>query len=145
MSLSHTLSTDLSNPFPTVQSSASRAIWTGRSLSGLAVAFLTMDTAMKLLRLQAAVEGTAQLGYRPDSLLTIGLIEVALLIIYLIPRSSILGAVLWTGYLGGAIATHVRVGNPLLTHILFPTYVAALLWVGLWLRDRRLRGVFVQA
>jgi hypothetical protein len=77
-----------------------------------------------------------------SSLITIGLIQVVCLAVYLLPRTAILGAVLWTGYLGGAIATHVRVGNPLFSHILFPIYVAALLWGGLWLRDRRLRGVF---
>jgi len=113
-----------------------------RTLTGIAVSFLTVDAAMKLFRLPAAVAGTVELGYPPASLITIGLIQVACLIIYLIPRTSILGAVLWTGYLGGAIATHLRVGNPLLTHILFPIYVAALLWGGLWLRDRRLHDVF---
>ncbi len=122
--------------------SPTRAIWTGRVLSGLAVAFLTFDAAMKVLKLQPAVEGTTQLGYPEGVIFTIGLIQVVCLIAYLIPRTAILGAVLWTGYLGGAIATHVRVESPLFTHILFPIYVAALLWGGLWLRDRRLRGVF---
>jgi hypothetical protein len=63
------------------------------------------------------------------------------LVVYLIPRTAVLGAILWTGYLGGAIATHVRVGNPLFSHLLFPVYVAALLWAGLWLRDERVRAV----
>jgi hypothetical protein len=115
------------------------ALWTGRFLSGFAVLFLVFDATIKLLQLPVAQEGTAALGYRADTLLTIGLIQVACLIVYLIPRTSILGAILWTGYLGGAIATHLRVGNPLFSHVLFPTYVAALLWGGLWLRDRRLR------
>lgn len=92
-----------------------------------------------MLELPAAVKGTAALGYPESAVFTIGFIEVVCLIVYLIPRTSVLGAVLWTGYLGGAVATHVRVERPLLTHTLFPTYVAALLWIGLWLRDRHLR------
>ncbi len=116
---------------------SSKALWIGRILSGLAVLFLAFDAAMKLLALKPAVEGTMQLGYPASSLLVIGLIQAACLAVYLIPRTAVAGAVLWTGYLGGAIATHLRVGNPLFTHILFPTYIAALLWGGLWLRDRR--------
>jgi hypothetical protein len=69
------------------------------------------------------------------------MLQLACLVLYLVPRTSVLGAVLWTGYLGGAVATHVRVGNPLLSHTLFPIYVAALLWGGLWLRDQRVRSV----
>lgn len=119
-----------------------KAIWTGRILSGLAVLFLAFDAAMKLFRVPAAVEGTTQLGYPAGTLLGIGLLQVVCLVIYLVPRTAIIGAVLWTGYLGGAIATHVRVGSPLFTHILFPVYVAALLWGGLWLRDRRVDALF---
>ncbi len=114
-----------------------KALWTGRILSGLAVLFLTFDAAMKLLALKPAVEGTTQLGYPASSLLVIGLLEIACLAVYLIPRTAVIGAVLWTGYLGGALASHLRLGDPLFTHVLFPTYVAALLWGGLWLRDRR--------
>jgi len=118
---------------------SSKALWAGRIASGSAVAFLLFDAIIKLLGAPAAVEGTTQLGYPASVLFGLGLVEVVCLIIYLIPRTSILGAILWTGYLGGAVATHVRVGSPLVSHILFPIYVAALLWIGLWLRDRRLR------
>lgn len=118
-----------------------RAIWTGRILSGLAVAFLLFDATGKLLELAPVVESTTQLGYPVSVIRAIGLIQIACLAIYLLPRTSVLGAVLWTGYLGGAVATHLRVGSPLLTHTLFPIYVAALLWAGLWLRDRRARGL----
>lgn len=117
----------------------SKAVWTGRVLSTLAVLFLIMDAAMKLLRVPQAVQGTVELGYPASVLVPLGIIQVVCLIAYLVPRTSILGAILWTGYLGGAIATHVRLENPLFTHILFPIYIAALLWAGLWLRDRRLR------
>lgn len=118
-----------------------RARLGGRILSGLAVAFLAMDATMKVAAIPAAVEGTAELGYPPDSLLGIGLVQLLCLAVYLVPRTAVLGAVLWTGYLGGAIATHVRVENPLFSHTLFPIYVAALLWGGLWLRDLRVRGM----
>ena len=71
----------------------------------------------------------------------LGVVQLACLAVYLVPRLSVMGAILWTGYLGGAVATHVRVGNPLFTHTLFPVYIATLLWLGLWLRDERLRAV----
>jgi hypothetical protein len=118
-----------------------KALWTGRALSGLAVLFLTFDATLKVLRVPEAIESTGQLGYPASTLFGIGLIQVICLIIYLVPRSAVLGAVLWTGYLGGAIATHVRVGNPLFSHTLFPIYVAALLWGGLWLREPRLAAL----
>jgi len=114
---------------------------TGVFLSGLAVLFLLLDGSMKVLRVQAAVEGTMQLGYPAGVLVPLGVLQLILVVLYLIPRLSPLGAILWTGYLGGAIATHVRLGNPLFTHVLFPIYVAALLWAGLWLRDARVRGL----
>jgi hypothetical protein len=113
--------------------------WTGRVLSGIGVLFLTFDATIKLLQVPEALAGTAQLGYQPSVVFPLGVLEVVLLVLYLIPRTSALGAILWTGYLGGAIATHVRLMNPWATHILFPIYVAALLWGGLYLRDRRVR------
>ena len=117
------------------------ALWTGRILSGLSVAFLAFDATMKVLQLPAAVEGTVQLGYPEHVLLGIGLVQVACLILYVVPRTAVLGALLWTGYLGGAVATHVRVGHPMFSHTLFPIYVATMLWAGLWLRDLRLRAL----
>lgn len=120
---------------------STRAIWTGRVLSGLAVAFLSLDTAIKLLVDPHAIAGTAELGYPTGVVPVLGVIELVCLAIYLVPRTSVLGAILWTGYLGGAIATHVRVESPLFTHVLFPTYVAALLWGGLFLRDPRVRAL----
>ncbi|KYF90201.1 hypothetical protein BE17_43925 [Sorangium cellulosum] len=118
-----------------------KALWAGRILSGLAVLFLTFDAVGKLLQPREVVEGTTSLGYPASVIFPLGVVQLVCLAFYLAPRTAVLGAVLWTGYLGGAIATHVRVGNPLLTHTLFPIYVAALLWGGLWLRDRRLRSI----
>jgi hypothetical protein len=118
-----------------------KALWAGRFLSGFAVLFLLFDATIKVLQLPVAVQGTTQLGYPESVIFGLGLVQLVCLAVYLVPRTSLLGAVLWTGYLGGAIATHVRIGNPLFSHILFPTYVAAFLWAGLWLRDERLRAV----
>lgn len=118
------------------------SVWVGRVLSSIAILFLSFDLVVKLLLLPQAVDGTVQLGYPADVIRPLGILQLVLLVLYLVPRTSLLGAVLWTGYLGGAVATHVRLGNPLFTHILFPVYVGALLWGGLWLRDQRARAVF---
>jgi hypothetical protein len=118
-----------------------KALWAGRIVSGLAAAFMTMDAMVKVLQLPVAVEGTIKLGYAPGIVLWLGLIQVAMLALYLVPRTAVLGAILWTGYLGGAVATHVRLDNPLFSHVLSPTYVAAFLWCGLWLRDPRVRAI----
>ena len=114
---------------------------TGRLISGLAVAFLIFDSVGKLLRVQPVIDGTRQLGYSPDVVFGLGVTLLCCVLVYLAPPTSALGAVLLTGYLGGAVATHVHVGNPLFTHILFPIYVAALLWGGAILRDARLRAL----
>jgi hypothetical protein len=120
---------------------ASKTVWTGRVLSALAVMFLLFDSVIKVLKLPPAVEGTVQLGYPEHLIVGIGIVELACLVLYVIPRTSVLGAILFTGYLGGAVATHVRIGSPLFTHTLFPIYVAALIWGGLFLRDVRLRAL----
>ena len=110
----------------------------GAVLTAIVALFLTFDTVLKVLKLAPAIDGTTALGYPADRVFPIGVIELVCLVLYLIPRTAVLGAILLTGYLGGAIATHVRVANPLFTHVLFPIYVAALLWGGLILRDARL-------
>ena len=120
-------------------SSASR-IW-GRILSGLAIAFLTFDVTIKFFANKEALDATGQLGWQPHHLPIIGTIGLACLILYVVPRTAPIGAVLWTGYLGGAIATHLRIDNPLFSHILFPIYVAAFIWGGLYLRDARVRAL----
>jgi hypothetical protein len=124
----------------TGQAASARQVWAGRSLSGLAVLFLLFDSTGKLLEVQPVIDGTIQLGYPRDVVFSLGVILLSCVVAYVTPRTSVLGALLLTGYLGGAVATHVRVENPLFSHILFPTYVAALLWGGLTLRDGRLRA-----
>ena len=110
-------------------------------MSGLGVAFLLMDGVMKLFKPVVVRETFARLGYPESEIIGVGVLLLICTALYLIPRASILGALLLTGYLGGAVATHVRVGDPLLSHVLFPTYIAALLWVGLYLREPRLRAL----
>jgi hypothetical protein len=119
--------------------------WGGRVLTGIAVLFLTFDAVVKLVGAKEAVEGTVQLGWQPHHLPIIGTIAAVLLVLYVIPRTAPLGAILWTGYLGGAVATQLRVDNPLFSHVLFPIYVAALLWAGLYLRDERIRALLHSA
>jgi len=124
-----------------VTTSSSKTIWIGRVLSALAILFLLFDCVIKLLQLPVAIEGTTQLGYPASVVLGIGVVELACLVLYVIPRTSVFGAILFTGYLGGAIATHVRIGSPLFTHVLFPIYVAVLIWGGLYAREDRLRAL----
>jgi hypothetical protein len=109
-------------------------------LSGVAVLFLAFDSVGKLLEVQPVIDGTVRLGYPPGMVFTLGVLLLGCVVLYVIPGTSLLGAVLLTGYLGGAVATHARVSDPLFTHTLFPTYVGALLWGGLALRDARLRA-----
>jgi len=115
------------------------ALWSGRVLGALGAGMLVLDSVGKLLQVDAVVTTTEALGYSPNLVFPLGIILLGCVLVYLLPATSTVGAVLLTGYLGGAIATHVRVGSPLLTHILFPAYVAALLWGSLLLRDPRLR------
>jgi len=115
-------------------------LWVGRTLSALAILFLIFDGGIKLLNLAPAVEATTQLGYPASAVVMLGIIELVCLAIYGIPRSSVLGAILLTGYLGGAIATHVRFGSPLFSAI-FPLIIGALLWGGLFIREPRLRAL----
>lgn len=120
-------------------------LWLGRIITAIPVLFLVFDTAIKLLNIPAVAQSFRDLGYARNLALELGVLELVLIAIYLVPRTAILGAVLWTGYLGGAIATHVRLDNPLFSQVLFPIYVAAFLWLGLWLRDARLRATLAPA
>ena len=113
----------------------------GRTLTTLAALFLGVDALGKLLQLAPVVAGTAELGYPEGAVLMIGVLEAFCLAAYLVPPTAVLGALLLTGYLGGAIATHMRAGNPLFSHILFPVYVASFVWGGLFLREARLRAL----
>ncbi|MGZ3452744.1 MAG: DoxX family protein [Polyangiales bacterium] len=120
---------------------SNKTLWVGRIASALAVSFLLFDSVIKLVKIQPVTESFARLGW-PDGLARgVGLLELACIVVYLLPRTAIVGAILLTGFLGGAIATHVRIGDPLFSHVLFPVYVAALLWGGLFARDGRCRAI----
>ena len=121
--------------------SSSAGLWAGRIAGGLVVLFLLFDAAVKLLMLPLAAEANAQLGYAEHIVFPLGILELACLALYVMPRTAVLGAILLTGYLGGAVATHVRAGSPLFSHILFPVYVGLLVWGALFLRDGRLRAL----
>ncbi len=116
-----------------------RALWAGRIMSALPVLFLLVDGVMKLVKPPAVVQATVDLGYPESSIIGLGIVLLACVVLYVIPRTSVLGAILLAGYLGGAVATHVRVASALFTHTLFPVYLAALIWGGLFLRDPRVR------
>jgi len=119
----------------------SKKLWIGRILSGLIIAFLLVDGIMKVMKARVAVEGSIQLGYPESVVFGIGAILFVSTALYAIPQTSVLGAILLTGYLGGAIATHARVGSPLFGYTFFPIYVGVVLWAGLYLRDARLRAL----
>ena len=115
-------------------------LWVGRILSALPALFLLIDGIMKLVKPVIVVETTVKLGY-PESVISgLGIVLLACTILYLIPRTAVLGAILLTGYLGGAVATHVRVGEEVFP-IIFPLILGAMVWGGLYLRDERLRAL----
>ncbi|HEV3085496.1 MAG TPA: DoxX family protein [Gemmataceae bacterium] len=117
-----------------------KLLWGGRILGGLPALFLLVDGVMKLIKPDAVLEATVKLGY-PESVITgLGIVLIACTVVYLIPRTSVLGAILLTGYLGGATANHVRHGDSLFT-IVFPIVFGVLIWGGLFLRDDRLRAL----
>jgi hypothetical protein len=127
----------------TARTAGGGAVWTGRILSGLVVLFLVLDSAMKLVPLQVVVDTTRDLGWPtdPTTLRALGVILIASALLYAYGPSSVLGAILITAYLGGAVATHVRIGSPLFSHVLFGVYVGIATWAGLWLREPRLRAL----
>jgi DoxX-like family len=115
----------------------SRIGWT---MSGLMIAFLLMDATMKLLALPIVLESSAPLGFAgADMARALGAVLLVATLLYALPPTAVLGAILVTGYLGGAVATHVRVGSPLFSHTLFGVYLGVILWGGLYFRDERLR------
>ena len=129
---------DLDTPSPT-----STATWAGRLLSGLVIAFMLFDGAIKLVPLAPVIDTMNALGFATTTSLARGLGVLVLLctLLYAVPRTAALGAILMTGYLGGAIAIQLRSGSPLFTHLLFGVYLGLMLWAGLLLLDGRLRSV----
>jgi hypothetical protein len=120
------------------RTSGRRAFWGSWVISGLVAAFLLVDSIMKLMKPKVVVDATVQLGYPEVTIIGIGVVLLAATLLYLFPRTAVLGAILLTGYLGGAIATQVRVLAPPF-NIVFPVILAVLLWGALWLRDGRVK------
>lgn len=122
---------------------AAAQLWTGRMLSGVAITFLFVDALGKLLEVAPVVEGTVKLGYQANAVFPLGVLLMIGVVLYAVPRTSLIGAIYVTGFLGGALATHFRVGSPLFTHVLFSAYVAAFVWGGLALRNPRLMALML--
>ncbi|MEP6606393.1 MAG: DoxX family protein [Nitrosospira sp.] len=116
-------------------------VWAGRIISGLLSVLLVIDSVAKFIQPAPVVEASSHLGLPLNLVFGIGVILLVCTVLYSIPRTSILGAILLTGYLGGAVLTHLRVGDPLFSQVLFPSYVGVLLWAGLYLREDRLRAL----
>ena len=119
------------------------ARWLGRTMSGLVIVFLLFDSAIKLVPWPVVTETMDRMGYGSSETLarSLGIVTIVCTVLYSIPPTSILGAILLTGYLGGAMASHVRIGSPLFSHTLFGFYLGLMVWGGLWLRDKNLRGL----
>lgn len=120
---------------------SNKARWTGYIFSGVVVLFMLFDGAMKLIPLDIVVQTSEQLGIPAGLARPLGILTLACAILYAVPGTSVLGAILLTGYLGGAIYTHLRAGSPLFTHTLFGLYLGLLIWGGLWLREERVRAL----
>jgi hypothetical protein len=123
--------------------SAPVSVWTGRILSGLAIAFLLIDGGMKLAVPALIAANSPDIGWSldPVTIRTLGALLFIPTLLYVWPHTTVLGAILLTGYLGGTVATHMRIGDPLLTHTLFGVYLGVMLWAGLWLRMPALRAL----
>lgn len=122
------------------QTVSKKSLWIGRIVSGLPALFLLVDGAMKLVKPAVVVDATTKLGYSESVIIPIGIVLIVCTILYLIPTTAVLGAILLTGYLGGAVATHVRAAEGVFP-IVFPIIFGALLWLGLYLNDTRLRDL----
>jgi hypothetical protein len=140
---SQILSTQVTPSFVDTAPVSKPARWLGRILSGLVILFLLFDGAIKLVPWPVVTETMDRMGYGSSETLarSLGVITLVCTILYAVPPTSILGAILLTGYLGGAMASHVRIGSPLFSHILFGFYLGLMVWAGLWLRNRSLRDL----
>jgi hypothetical protein len=124
-------------------SSSNAKVWTGRTMGGLVILFMLMDSIFKFIVTEEVVKGTTDLGFQVHHLPIMGTLGLIATLLYIFPRTEFLGALLLTAYWGGAIATHVRMDNPLFTHILFPVYLGILAWGALWIKSERLRNLIL--
>jgi hypothetical protein len=124
-------------------SSSTAKVWTGRTMGGIVILFMLMDSIFKFIVNDEVIKGTTDLGFQVHHLPIMGTLGLIATLLYIYPRTEIIGALLLTGYWGGAIATHVRMDNPLFTHILFPVYLGILAWGALWIKNERLRKLIL--
>lgn len=117
-------------------------LWISRIMGGIVILFMLMDSIGKFIQPTEVVEGTLELGFAEHHIIILGILGLLSILLYAFPRTSILGAILLTGYWGGAIATHVRLDNPLFSHILVPVFLGVLAWGALWLKNEQLRNLF---
>lgn len=122
-----------------------RTIKIGWAISILTASLLMLDGIMKIIQPTEVIEATTRLGYHEDSIFTIGIILIVCTILYLIPKTSLWGAILLTGFLGGAVATHFRIDSPLFSHQLFPIYIGIFIWLGITLRNPLIRQLFINS
>ena len=122
-------------------STSKKSVWAGRILSGFITAFLIFDAVIHLMKPAPVVEAFAKLNFPLRFAVPLGIVELICILLYVIPSTSILGAILLTGYLGGAVAIQLPTGNPFFGEILFPVYIGVFLWGGIYLRDARLRAL----
>ena len=115
-------------------------LWIERVMSGIVILFMLMDSIMKFIQPAEVVTGTTELGFELHHIFTLGILGLISVLLYAYPRTSLLGAILLTAYWGGAVATHLRLDNPLFSHLLFPVYLGILAWGVLWLRDQNIRN-----
>jgi hypothetical protein len=130
-----------SQALPSMGQVSKAALWTGRIITGLLVLFLLFDGITKVMKVSAVLAACVQIGLSQNLVVAIGISLLACTVLYVIPQTSILGAILLTGYLGGAVSIQLRVGNPLFSQTLFPVYFGVLVWLGLYLREARLRSL----
>ena len=129
----------------TTNTSSKKMKITGWVFSSLAILLLLADGIGKLIKPEPVIKATLELGYPENTITTIGILVIICVIIYAVPKFSFLGAILLTGFLGGAIATHFRINNPLFSHTLFPVYVLLFIWLGLYLRSASLRKLLLNS
>ena len=121
------------------------SLWIGRALSGVFILFMLLDSAVKLVPIAAVTETSAQIGLPTSAAFArgLGVLGMVCTLLYAWPRTAVLGAILLTGYMGGAVAIHLRIGSPVLTHLLFGVYLGLMVWGGLFLRDERVRALLI--
>jgi hypothetical protein len=135
--------TTIQATLPATTSSTAK-VWTGRTMGGIVILFMLMDSIIfKFIVNEEVIKATTDLGFQVHHLPIMGTLGLIATLLYIFPRTEILGALLLTGYWGGAIATHVRMDNPLFTHILFPVYLGILAWGALWIKSERLRNLIL--